>query len=364
MRSRPGLSTRGRRGALATVLLFLAAAVALSAGATAAAARAWHRGRTFYVATGGRDSNSGANSAHPWRTVGRVDAAGLRPGDRVLFRGGETFDDNTLMPGEGFMASGTARAPIVFASYGGGRATLTDGVWLGTSAQAPWGPQYLTFTNLALGPEQGFQGTGNHITLTHLTISNLIAPASHSETGILSEGSHWVIAGNRIDRTGDSGMLLGFNADSAGDPPGGYHYQVYGNSITNTGLDSGLGYPAHGIYLKVADATVSHNWIANFHDDGVSARYRNASIVDNYIAGGAIGIAWYQYDSRAGTSRFTSNDIAYTSEAGIFVCGVAESCVRPIESFVIERNALTQTHGRRLNLQPTVGAYKVHDNHS
>ena len=280
----------------------------------------------------------------------------------MRFRGGQTFADATLMPGEGFFASGTAAARIAFGSYGPGRARLTDGVWLGTNAEDPRGPRYLTFTNLALGPEQGFQGTGDHITLTDLRITDLIAPASRSETGILSEGSDWVIAHNTIDRVGDSGMLLGWGAEAAGDPPGGSDYRVYGNVITHTGLDRRLGYPSHGIYLKVARATVANNWITDFRDDGVSARYHDATIVGNHIARGQIGIGWYQYDHRAATSRFTGNVIANTSSAGIFVCGVAESCLRPIESFVIEHNRLGATRGDRLNLQPTVGVYKIRNN--
>jgi hypothetical protein len=317
--------------------------------------------RTFYVALNGSDSNRGTSMRHPWRTVTRVDRAALRPGDTVLFYGGETFADNSLMPGDGFTASGTARARIVFGSYGRGMAKLTDGIWFGADAQYPSGPRYLTFTNLALGPEQGFQGTGDYITIRGLRIADLLSPASDAETGILSEGSHWVITHNTINRVGGSGMLLGFTAGEPGDPPGGYDYMVDGNVITHTGLDPALTYGSHGIYLKVADATIAHNWIANFRDDGISARYRDATIVDDHIAHGGIGIAWYQYDDTAGTSRFAGNVIAHTGSAGIFVCGAAEGCLRPIENFVIEHNTLRATRDH-LNLQPTLGRYKVRNN--
>jgi hypothetical protein len=265
------------------------------------------------------------------------------------------------MPGDGASASGTARHRIVFGSYGGGKATLTDGIWFNSDAQHPSGPRYLTFKNLALGPEQGFQGDGDHITLERLTISDLLPP-DNDQTGILSEGSHWAIIDNTIDRVGDSGMLLGYTAGEPGDPPGGHNYLVTGNVITNTGLNPALTYGSHGIYLKVADATVSHNWITDFRNDGVSARYHGARIIDNYIAHGGIGIAWFQYDTTAGTSKFIGNWIADTSFAGIFVCGVKESCWRPIENFVIEHNTLRRTHGDRLNLQPTAGAYDVRNN--
>jgi hypothetical protein len=318
--------------------------------------------RTFYVAPYGQDSNGGTSPAHPWRTVARVDRALLQPGDRVLFAGGATFSDATLMPGEGFSASGTGAAPIVFGSYGSRMARLTRGVWLGTNSLYPRGPSHLTFQDLVLGPAQGFQGTGDYIKLINLRISHLLGPGSDQETGIATEGSHWVIDGNTISDTGDSGMLLGFGADSPGDPPGGEDYVINNNTVSHTGLDGRLPYPLHAIYLKVADARVSGNRLTYFHDDGVSLRYRDETVSGNYIAHGRIGIAWYQYDQHPGTTRVIGNTIAFTSSAAIFVCGVAESCIRPIESFIVEHNQLHKTKGDALNLQPTAGKYVIDEN--
>ncbi len=316
-------------------------------------------GRIFYVAPGGRDGNTGTSPRQAWETVTRVDRAVLRPGDTVLFKGGATFSDETLMPGEGFEASGTPEQPIRFGSYGPGAARLTRGVWLGTNALHPDGPSWLSFRDLALGPVQGFQGTGDHIALVGLHISGLLPPLAHQEIGIQTEGSHWIITGNTIERTGGSGMLLGASADRPEDPAGGRFYLVSDNTITATGLDAGIGYPTHGIYLKVANAQITHNRIVGFRDDGVSARYRDAVVSQNRIAGGQIGIAWYQYDGTAGHSRFVDNLISNMSSAGIFVCGVAESCLRPIESFDIAGNRLRRISGMRMDLQPTTGRYLV-----
>lgn len=331
-------------------------AASSNAGTAATAAR------KFYVAPNGRDSNVGTSPARPWRTVRRVDRASLRPGDEVLFKGGATFSDNTLMPGVGYRVSGTSAAPIVFGSYGRGKARLPKGVWLGTNRIHPDGPRYLTFEDLSLGPVQGFQGTGDDITLRRLTISHLVGPQSRQETGIASEGSDWVIEDNSIYDTGDSGMLLGFRAAHPGDPPGGVDYLVAGNSVSHTGLDRRIGYARHAIYLKVADATVTDNRLTYFHDDGVSMRYRNAVVTDNYIAHGSIGLAWYQYDPTAGTTQLTGNTIAYTDPAAIFVCGVKEGCRQPIESFVVQDNSLRRTRGMALNLQPTHGTYQISSN--
>src|ERR1700736_4732319 len=77
-------------------------ALACSSAKTTAVAQA-RAGRVFYVASNGHDWNRGTNVRHPWRTVFRVDKAHLRPGDTVLFKGGEWFTDNTLMPGWGYL---------------------------------------------------------------------------------------------------------------------------------------------------------------------------------------------------------------------------------------------------------------------
>src|SRR5947209_7993197 len=113
----------------------------------AAAAPVVVLGTTYYVSPSGSDSNSGTSPQSAWQTVGRVNRAHLNPGDGVLFEGGQTFSDDTLMP----TTSGQAGSPIVFGSYGQGQATISQGVWFVDH-------DYLTFDNLKLGPQQGLQG--------------------------------------------------------------------------------------------------------------------------------------------------------------------------------------------------------------
>ena len=233
----------------------------------------------------------------------RVNRANLQPGDRVLFRGGETFSDDALMPGHGVVGVRGPRPAGRFGSYGGGRATLPYGIWLGATiatraAPAPLVQRARTRSSLRV---PGYR----RLHLADQPEDHRPRPRSATnETGIETEGSHWVIAHNVIDRTGDSGMLLGFDSDAPGIPAGGVDYTVYDNLIDHTGLDPRITVGTHGIYLKVANATVLHNRILNFHNNGVSVRYRNARIVDNDIEHGSIGIAWFQYDTKAGMSAF------------------------------------------------------------
>ncbi len=118
-------------------------------------------GTIYYVSQSGSDSNAGTSPTSAWRSVRRVDEARLQPGDGVLFEGGATFADETLMP----KGSGAAGHPIVFGSYGAGSAVLPQGVWFK-------GLNDLAFEHLVIGPEGNLQGTGDEVTVEWCSIGN------------------------------------------------------------------------------------------------------------------------------------------------------------------------------------------------
>ena len=71
--------------------------------------------RIFHVdATSGDDHNDGLSPEKPWRTLVQVNAAPLRPGDKVLFKRGEMWRGQ-LVP-----QSGAPDAPITYGAYGEG----------------------------------------------------------------------------------------------------------------------------------------------------------------------------------------------------------------------------------------------------
>ena len=321
------------------------AAIATLALASAPAAMA----RTFYVSPHGSDHSAGRNPRHPWRTMFRVNKARLKPGDTVLFRGGSSFGDDTLMPGWGLHVSGSKGAPVTFGSYGGGQAVLPKGIWIK-------GETRLVFDNLHVGPSQGINGVGSYIAVTRCTFANLTGGV---QIAINAIGSHWVIGGDHISRTGDSGMLLR-----------GDHFLVAGNTIMRTGLNGSLGYGAHGIYLKATDSTVTGNRIVHFHDNGISVRYRNSVVTNNYIADGRFGIAWFQYDHRTGTSHWTGNTIVNSGIAGIYV-SPGDIGGATDENFVISHNRIYRPAGhsahpardwRPISLSRNRAHYAVSDN--
>ena len=101
-------------------------AAGLLAGAWAwgilGSARAAEGGRTFFVSnTAGDDGANGRTPQSPWRSLEKVNAAELGPGDRVLFQRGGLWR-GTLIP-----RSGRAGAPITYGAYGEGARPLLRG---------------------------------------------------------------------------------------------------------------------------------------------------------------------------------------------------------------------------------------------
>jgi hypothetical protein len=308
-------------------------------------------GRIYFVSPTGNDQNTGLSPTNPWQTVTQVDRAHLQPGDTVRFEGGQTFADNTLMPGWGTSLNGTPGQPIIYGSYGHGHAILPQGIWFKNSS-------HLAFEDLTLGASSGysgpgFQGDGNDIGIYNTTIQ-------HADIAINAEGDNWTIANSTIQYTGDSGMLLGYSAYQAGLPAGGDNYLVTNNTIRHTGQNPADDYGTHGIYDKVTNSVITNNTITDFNNDAISIRYRNSTITGNHLSGGDIALAWFQYDTTPGNSVWTNNTISNVTAAGIFVCGTRENCRQPLESFQIQNNTLTNLNGTDpMNLQPTLGKYTL-----
>ncbi len=77
---------------------------------------------TYYVSNSGSDSNAGTSPSLSWKTLNKVSAATLQPGDQVLFNCGDVFYGSMTIT-----QSGTAGNPITFGSYGSGANPVISG---------------------------------------------------------------------------------------------------------------------------------------------------------------------------------------------------------------------------------------------
>lgn len=79
---------------------------------------------TYYVRPSGSDSRAGTSEAAAWKTLAKVSAFKLADGDRVLFEGGKEFKGTLEVDRSD---GGTPAAPLVFGSFGRGRASIRSG---------------------------------------------------------------------------------------------------------------------------------------------------------------------------------------------------------------------------------------------
>jgi hypothetical protein len=80
---------------------------------------------TYYVSSStGSDSNNGTSSATAWKTIAHVNGQSFNPGDSILFKRGDVWNES-LAPA----SSGSSGNPITFDAYGTGAAPTLTGYY-------------------------------------------------------------------------------------------------------------------------------------------------------------------------------------------------------------------------------------------
>lgn len=108
---------------------------------------AW--GATYYVSSSsGSDMNGGTSATSAWQTIAHVNAQTFQPGDSVLFKRGDVWNES-LTPS----SSGASGSPITFDAYGTGAAPNLTGYyavpttgWVLVTGNAWKAPVPTTFT--------------------------------------------------------------------------------------------------------------------------------------------------------------------------------------------------------------------------
>ncbi len=185
----------------------------------------------YFVSADGNDANPGTE-ARPWRTIARVNAVDLQPGDRVQFRAGDVFSGLLYLdPYDG----GTPDQPVTVTSYGSGRAVIHGG---SGSALHAYGCGGIEIRNL------GFQGSG---------------AASNSGAGLAfwtdrddADVVHLVIDQVEVSGFGDVGVYFGSNSTKF---KGFRHVRVIRTDVHHNGRD---GMFTWGTYTKRASDPYSN----------------------------------------------------------------------------------------------------------
>lgn len=238
--------TRIRRAAVVTVTGAALAVAGAVAGGTGEAARA---AGTFVVSPSGNDGAAGTASA-PWKTL-TASFKKLRPGDRLVVRGGTYTEQVKVTP-----VAGTASAPITVVAAEGERPVVSGLLWLKTASywtldgiNVTWGPNNTSSQHMV----KMTGGTGWRITGAEIW-------GAHSYAAILVAGtpSGWSIDHNYVHDTYKSN---GTNQDhliyvNGGMGGGVIERNVLAHSPNGRGLKIG---PPSGSSSPIGNVVVRYN---------------------------------------------------------------------------------------------------------
>jgi len=281
---------------------------------------AWAANTTYYVdAVGGSDAGSGTSEAGAWRTVGRANAQNLEPGDKVLFRAGQSFSGTVEVYAED---AGTPENPVVVGSYGGGRARISAGTGKAVSVYNAGGVEMRDLNVVGVGHESGSRASGIEIytdlggtrKLEYIRVANVEA-SGFGDAGVIlgaypADGTKSGFRDVRITNVeahgnADAGIeSYGYYSGSPGGSPSGWahedvyvgHSRAYDNlGVPNKGNNSGNGIVLGDVNRAVVERNVAYN-------NGE----RN-----NHSGGGPVGI--WAWESNAVTIQYNES---YGNETG------------------------------------------------
>ena len=123
----------------------------------------------YYVNVFGNDSNTGSSETEPWRSIERVNAAELLPGDSVWFQANQTFAGNLSLANI-WQSSRQASCAVTIGSYGSGRATIDAGTGSGFIAKNTGGVRLFNLNFVGAG---ALNNTGSGILFSNTLPGNV-----------------------------------------------------------------------------------------------------------------------------------------------------------------------------------------------
>ncbi len=289
-------------------------------------------GRAFYVSRDGDDNADGTSEATAWRTVGRVNGEQLQPGDHVLFQGGGTWAE-MLQP----QGSGSKDAPIVFGTYGDGRAVLSGKDGTGFAGIALVGNAWLSFENFEVADRSTedqqdlIYVEGVHdISFAHMDLHDAFggvhsSPDKHSARVTIADsritGFHGGGASHGVNvPAGDTGWLIQDTEISSADDSCLIDLGTANRYERLAVHDCGFGTSeqgAHGLYLRGPEHTVSDSHVWNARTSCVSVRFQGDRVLGNDLHDCEVGISFFDYSTKAGEIEMARNNI-WDTDIGIY----------------------------------------------
>jgi hypothetical protein len=262
---------------------------------------------SFYVSPGGDDEGPGSWS-RPWASVHGVKTHGrFGPGDRILFRGGATFQGGLYL--DDTSLAGTAANPVTIGSYGGGRATISvppdgDGIGIsdagavliqGLDFVGPYSPDNLPPADATQSAIHFSNTSGQTLDYTHVddvTVTGVAGMAIQVYADHSSQYRDVSITNSSLYRNYESGLYIYSDWGQV------YQFEnVYVGhvSVTEDCSIPGAVYPGFPLWMQNVNGGVVEHCLVGDND-----------LTSTHPAGGSVGIGaaesthlLFQYDESA-----------------------------------------------------------------
>lgn len=297
---------------------------------------------TYYVdATNGANSNTGTSQGLAWRSISKVNSSTFNPGDKILFKRGESWNERLSIP-----SSGSSGNPIIFNAYGEGNKPIINGLNLESCVYIN-SKHYITIANLEL--KKAFHNLYIRNGSTNIIIDNCnihdaiyrgiyVFPAGNENAnGIISNcnisyngaygiyfqdyAKNWTVDNNVVFRNGHSTEYGTFGGGIKvfldGDGFVIKNNEVYLNGIRNDGTI--VDKKGFGIWLdectNVEKNIIKHNLCYDNNRDGIRIeRTSNSDVYYNMCSnnlGNGIRIVESSSNTRVSVNNFAYNNTLY-----------------------------------------------------
>ena len=301
-------------------------------------------GTTYYVdSNGGNDSNEGTSEGKAFRTLDKVNALDLEPGNTVLLKKGSVFEDQALKFTK--EDSGTAEAPVKISTYGEGKRPQIN-----TNGHGKWELNYGTPLD---NQNHKWKGTvsssiliedAEYLEIEGLELTNNRNSATDTEKDKAYNDAY------AMDRTGVAGVAKDNGTVDHIVLNDLYIHNVTGN-VYNKHMTNG------GIYFIVAKPTnEGETGIARYND----IQIRNCSLDTVNRWGIAVGYTyqWRQFTtgalSDATMAKYASSNVVIENNYLNHVGGDAITTMyldRPLVQYNVSENAAEQINTKDYSQQ-------------
>ena len=347
-------------------------------------------GNTYYVSNSGKDTAIGITPASAWATIGKVNKSSFSPGDCILFKRGDTWREQLLIPSSGSASGGS----ITFGAHGTGNKPVIDGTGLNLptnhglirgSAKNYIIVADIRVQNSGIGKAAENSGIGFYGG-SYITVRNCEAYNTESSGLKFNTSSHVTVDGNEVSHACKNSWSESISLSTIDT------FEVKNNVIHDNGSP---GFGGAGTDAKDGshDGTIHHNEVYNINGsnaiyvDAYSKHTYNIEIYSNYIhdctgvgfqigseSGGLLenvsvhhnivhntlkgGVAFHNVFPSSGAVKdikIYNNTFYMNGQSGVGQYGNIRVWDQLIENLVIKNNIMAQNYNFNVGIHQTTG---------